>query len=420
MSRSRIVFLLIIGTAILVVVIVQVLFPSLQLSPEDRGATATAAFASASATGTAQFARDNQVTIRVVYGTEKRGWLEDAAARFMQQNPNIVVELVGEGSMESYQSLSQLDDRSATYNGRDPIPTLWSPASSLQVNLLNGESNVRLGRDLAIECQSLVLSPLVIVGWKERVDTFEAFYNDQGGLSFRNLYAALDPSGDINGNWDALGGSFGGLIKLGYTNPQRSNSGVMMLVALANGYFDRSNPPVTSSDVTTPDFVAFLRTISNAVSQPLRDSTGDLMRDFIAKGAASYDFLIVYEALAIEYYDAAVGRQRQNLRVIYPEYTLYSDHPQCVVDHPSISAIQRSAAEQFQQFLLSEDIQRLALTYGYRPADLKIPIFGANTAFDNPDLQAAGIGAVNFTEIVEPAGATINDLITVWQRNFEQ
>jgi ABC-type sulfate transport system substrate-binding protein len=127
---------------------------------------------------------------------------------------------------------------------------------------------------------------------------------------------------------------------------------------------------------------------------------------------------VVYEALAIEHFKNAVGRTGQQLRIVYPAYNLYSDHPLCLIDHPSITTAQRDVARRFQSYLLSDEIQRLALNYGYRPANLSIALFGGNTPFDDVDLKAAGLKADIGQELVIPSGDTITTLIEVWRRGF--
>lgn len=405
MPRSRIIFLAILVVFVIAAILIGVVRPQIEQNNAAQGT---------------QVALENVTTIRVNFGTEKQRWFSDAVMRFEQANPNINVELNGQGSMASYQALSQITLDRATFDGGKPIPTLWSPASQIQVNLLNGDmqSPSKLGRDLAINCRQLVLSPLAIMIWEDRAKVLEAKYKDQGGITFQNLYNALsDPA--IVGRWGNLGGDPNwGFIKLGYTDPRESNSGTMMLMALANNYYGTTKA-IQSSQAVDQQFAKFLTAVSNAVSQPSRSSSGILMDDFIAKGPAAYDIVIVYEALALEHFQNAVGRHNQTLRIIYPLYNLYSDHPQCLIDHPSITPEQRAAASKFQEFLLSQDVQKLALSYGFRPADLGIPIFGANTDFDKPEIRAAGISANVGQEIVIPDGNTINNLLRVWREGYQ-
>src|SRR5262249_45533840 len=179
MSRSGWIFFVIIVLALLLVVGGSVIMPQLRTLNESQSATATV-----------QFARDNLVTIRINYGTEKERWFRDAVERFQAANPTIIIDPVGEGSMESYQALSQLSDTSTVMPNKSAIPTLWSPASGIQVNLLNGASKTAMNRDLAVNCKPLVLSPLVIMIWEDRAKVFEAYYKDKGGITISNLYDA--------------------------------------------------------------------------------------------------------------------------------------------------------------------------------------------------------------------------------------
>jgi Bacterial extracellular solute-binding protein len=394
MARSRLVFFLILGAALVVVLAATLISPQLQALNSSQAATATA-----------QFIRDNNTTLRLVYGTEKERWLTDAVARYSTTNPGVKIELVGQGSMESYQALSQVNETSTSLPRNEPIPVLWSPASTIQVNLLNAASKTAMNRELAVNCKRLVLSPLVIMVWEDRAKVFEAHYKDKGGITFANLYDALH-STDISGKWSAIGGQAKwGLIKIGHTHPMTSNSGTMTLVALGNNYYQRT-AAITVPEITDDKFVEWMATLERAVTTPLISSTGTFANDVIVKGPASYDFVVVYEALAIEHYKNAVGKQGQGLRLVYPEY------------NPSISPRQREAALAFQAFLLSPEIQKLALTYGFRPADPSVPIFGAGSDFDSAELKAAGVSNDIGQELQVPDGNTINQLLTVWKRNF--
>src|SRR5258708_1112406 len=237
MARSRLIFFVIIGAAVLVVIAAGVISPALRNVNETQSSTATA-----------QYVKDNFVTIRVSYGTEKEKWFTDAVARFEEANTNIRIDGVGEGSVDAYEGLSQVKDTSTTISvtgsGTEPMPALWSPGSTIQVNLLNAASQISLNRELAINCKRLVLSPMVIMVWSDRAKVFENYYKDKGGITFANLYDALDPNGKIKGKWDALGGDASwGLIKIGHTDPMRSNGGVMALVLMANNFYQKTTAP---------------------------------------------------------------------------------------------------------------------------------------------------------------------------------
>lgn len=403
MPRSRILFLAILGVSVAIVAIIAL--NNQPVSPEvqaQRNATATAEARNALLA--------NTVKIVVSYGTEKRRWLEDATQRFEMQHPNIDVELIGEGSMESYRALSNVTDSSPTYWRNRPLPILWSPGGRIQVALLNADQ----GREFATNCKDLVLSPLAFIMWKDRADAFEAFYKDRGGVTFDNLEDAL--SEPKNGRWGEFGGDPNwGLLKVGYTNPNESNGGFMFLMALTHAYLDRT-AAATVAELSDPKFTEYARRIARAISIAPINSSGILMDTMMRQGPATYDLVILHEALAIENAQIALDRHGVPLRVIYPKYNLYSEHPMCLIDHPSFTPQQREAAKLYQDFLLSREIQELARVYGYRPADTDVPIFVAGSPFNDPDIRAMGVSNNVGQTLAQPDGNTLKQILTIWNR----
>jgi len=409
MSRSRLLFFGIIGIVLVAVVVINLLLPSLQQGQTAQSTAAAVRNTAVSSTSVAASA----ITLTINYGTEKERWFQDAVTRFTAANPNIRIDLRGQGSMDAYAAFSQITEND-TKLGSGPIPALWSPAASIQVNLLNSKN--QLNRELAVECKRLVLSPLVIIMWDDRATAFNTFYKAKGGISFANLYDAVRRDGTAKGKWEAIGGNPNwAYVKFGYTDPSSSNSGMMYLVALANNYLNRRTA-ITGADVTNVDFTSQMVELHSAVQTPLLKSTGTFTNDVIAKGPSSYDVIVVYEALAIENYGFAKGRANQAYQIVYPAFNLYSDHPMCLIDHPSISPAQRDAARKLQAFLLTPDIQALAATYGFRPSDPAVPIFGPNSKFNDPDLKAAGLSAEIGQEIQLPDGDTLLQLLNAWKR----
>ncbi|MFQ3534302.1 MAG: substrate-binding domain-containing protein [Aggregatilineales bacterium] len=403
MPRSRIMFLAILGVSVVIVAIIAL--NNQPVSPEiqaQRDATATAVARSTRLAGT--------VRIVVSYGTEKRRWLEDATQRFEAQHPNIDVELIGEGSMEAYRALSNVTESSTTYWRNRPLPILWSPGGRIQVALLNADQ----GREIATQCRDLVLSPLAIIMWKDRADALEAFYKDKGGITIDNLEDALsEPRG---GRWSELGGDPNwGLLKVGYTNPNESNGGFMFLMVLTHAYLDRT-AAATIAELTDPKYFEYIRRIMRAVSLGPTNSSGILMDNMMRQGPATYDLVFLHEALAIENYNIAINRHGLPLRVIYPKYNLYSEHPMCLIDHPSFTPQQREAAKLYQDFLLSREIQELAREYGYRPADTNVPLFVEGSPFNDPSIRAMGISNNIGQTLVQPDGNTLKQMLTIWNR----
>ncbi len=189
----------------------------------------------------------------------------------------------------------------------------------------------------------------------------------------------------------------------------------MFLMALTHAYLDRT-AAVTIAELTDPGYAEYARRIARAISIEPLNSSGVLMDNMMRQGPASYDMVILHEALAIENYQIAIDRHGQPLRVFYPKYNLYSEHPMCLIDHPSITAQQREAARLFQDFLLSREIQELARIYGYRPAVTDVPLFVSDSPFNEARLREAGISNNIGQTLVQPDGNTLKQLLTIWNR----
>ena len=103
------------------------------------------------------------VEISMTYSTEKKEWIEDAAARFRKEHPEIALTLQGRGS---------LDSAADTLDGKAK-PTVWSPADSLVLRLLESDWQTKYHAALfeaegADAAQPLVLTPAVFVMWEDR------------------------------------------------------------------------------------------------------------------------------------------------------------------------------------------------------------------------------------------------------------
>ncbi|PJF30712.1 MAG: hypothetical protein CUN51_06930 [Candidatus Thermofonsia Clade 1 bacterium] len=277
--------------------------------------------------------------------------------------------------------------------------------------------NADQGREFATQCKDLVLSPLAFIMWKDRADAFEAFYKDRGGITFDNLEDALgEPK---NRRWSEFGGDPNwGLLKVGYTNPNESNGGFMFLMALTHAYLDRT-AAATVAELSDPKFTEYARRIARAISIAPINSSGILMDTMMRQGPATYDLVILHEALAIENAQIALDRHGVPLRVIYPKYNLYSEHPMCLIDHPSFTPQQREAAKLYQDFLLSREMQELARVYGYRPSDTSVPIFVEGSPFNDPAIRAMGVSNQIGQTLVQPDGNTLKQLLTIWNRAIQ-
>jgi ABC-type glycerol-3-phosphate transport system substrate-binding protein len=301
--------------------------------------------------------------------------------------------------------MGSLEGAHALLNGDQRIQ-VWSPASALYKDIFVQEWQVKYSQNPILKEEPLALSPMVFVFWDER---YQAFLPKYKTVSFATLGQALQEKG----GWESIAQKpEWGLFKLGHTHPNESNSGLMTIVLAAYSYQKKSKD-LELKDVVDVGFQNWLQIFEHGVSG-LSNSTGNMMREMVLKGPSSYDALIVYESVAIDYLKNAEGRWGQ-LRVVYPEYNAWNDNPYYIIDAPWSSKDQRKAAETFLQFLLSESIQKESLNHGFRPANPSVPVKFA----ESPFVKYADYGIrVDLAKICDPPrGEVVNNLLQSWQRS---
>jgi ABC-type Fe3+ transport system substrate-binding protein len=345
--------------------------------------------------------------VSLLYSTEKKEWLDAAVAEFQTANPGIKVALRGMGSIDAV---------TAILDGKEK-PVLWSPADSMVLAMLRDEWQTKNGTSLFgdeggdDEPQSLVLTPLVFVVWQDRA---EALRQASGG---QITWSAIHKAVTSNQGWPAIGGKPAwGFVKLGHTDPTRSNSGLQTLLLMTYEYYKKSRG-LTVSDLLDPGYQKWIKEIESGVSR-FEMSTGTFMTDMIRFGPSKYDISMVYENLAISQLANAQGRWG-NLLVFYPPVTLWSDHPVAMLRGDWVSAEQKEAGRKLIAFLRSRPVQERALQQGFRPADTSVPIRTSDGA--NPWTRLAQFGiAVEVPPAADlPDGAVVRNLMTMWRRVVE-
>ena len=347
---------------------------------------------------TRPFSGQGHVKIGVAYGTEKKRWLEWAVAEFAKSSDgsDVTVDLIPMGS---------LDAAHALVNGDQRIQ-VWSPASALYKESFVQDWIVKYGgKSPILSEERLALSPMVFVFWDERYQEFAKKY---GKMTF----SAIADAEQQKGGWDSIAGKpEWGFFKFGHTRPSESNSGLLTLVLAAYSYSNKTRN-LTLEDIVNVGFQEWLAKLERGVAD-MSDSTGNMMREMVLKGPSSYDGLFVYESVAIDYLKNAEGRWGA-LRVVYPDYNAWNDNPYYIIDATWSSADQRRAALAFQQFLLSEPIQKESVLHGFRPANPSVPVKFAGSPFS--DYASYGIQDTLGKMCDPPKAEVLNNLLTSWQR----
>jgi hypothetical protein len=369
------------------------------LGPALRARLAPPASGNAGATASEPAEDGRRVHLGVAYGTEKKLWLEWAAARFAETAPGrgVDVELIPLGSVEGAQAIVRGDQRI----------TAWAPASSLYEPVFRSDWQLAHHREPFVRHETLALTPMVFVFWDERYRPFVAKY---GAASFESVRRALvEPGG-----WQGIAGKpEWGFFKFGHTHPGESNSGLVTLVEMAYERLGKS-AALTLEDILSPRFGDWLGQIEPAVSG-LSNSTGNLMREMVLKGPSTFDAVFVYENVAIDYLGAAEGRWGR-LHAAYPAVNLWNDNPFYVLDAPWVTSEQRAAAERFCDFLLSDASQRAAVDHGFRPGNPQVPILTNDSPWSR--FAAQGLAVEMSTVGAAPSAEVLTNLQVGWQRRF--
>ncbi|WP_394827155.1 substrate-binding domain-containing protein [Pendulispora albinea] len=344
------------------------------------------------------------VTISMLYGTEKKDWVEDAAVSFAREHPEIRVTLIGKGSLEGEQAI--LDEKEK--------PTLFSPADSMIMNLLESDWQTKNKSNLVAPTgsedapQTLVITPLVFVAWEDRAN---ALLKSGNTISWHTIHKAVQsPQG-----WPTVGGKADwGFVKLGHTDPTRSNSGVQALYLMSLEFYGKTGG-LEVGDLLKPNYQSFVKDIEKGV-QKFESSTGTFMTDMVRFGPSKYDISVVYENLAIAQIENAQGRWG-NLKVYYPGITLWSDHPVALLQGDWVTSEQKQAARTWIAHLRSRAVQEKALAYGFRPGDPSVAIKTGDA--QNPFTKMAPFGIrVDIPPVARaPEGTVVRNLLTFWTRS---
>ncbi len=335
------------------------------------------------------------LAVSVAYGSEKKAWLEEQAKAFKETQPKtaagrcIAVELKPMGSGEVTQGI---------LNGT-LTPTVYSPASSAYLSLLNSAWISKTGRPdaLAPSGQALLLSPIVIAMWQPMA---EALGWPKKNLSWRDLVeVAQKPNG-----WAAFGHPEWGQFKFGHTQPEYSNSGLLAVLAVA--YAGKGEVRgLTAKDLELP---AVLKTIED-VERPIvhyGKSTGFFADKMIARGPSYLSAAVLYESSIVDSYSRGPALP---LVAIYPrEGTFWSDHPYSILEAPWNTPELKEAAGLLLGFLKGKGAQQRALQLGFRPSDPAI-------ALGAPIDSAHGVDPKQPQTLLEvPDAVTLEKLIAVW------
>lgn len=358
MNRTRIIFFAIIGLAI-VLVAAGVIWS--QLAKDDQGPVEPVA-------------SDETLEVQVVAALPMADWVQEAARQFNQEQHTL------EGHPIQV-SITPMDGLVA--KGRyekdemDPLPTAWIPDSRYLVELVNAVYKERLGRDVFLTDGEYRARPLAtsLLTWGIYDSRASVLEEQSGEISWNTIHdAAIAPGG-----WGELGGENDwGYFKLAIPSPRKSVSGLQAMVAAAGEYYGKTS--ITVEDVTDPEFQAWLGEIMSSMS----DLSGGTYTaaDLALFGYTTGDAGLLLESDLLVNMQGLQTRWAEPMRIVYPEYVTWFDFPFTIWMGPETTALEKNAALEFEEYLLSDEVQQKALAYGLRPANPEVPVTGEGSLFD--------------------------------------
>lgn len=327
----------------------------------------------------------DKIELEFLYSSEKQTWLEEVIPEFEREfsgkyGIDITVRLVPAGTHETVNLILSGSSR----------PVVWSPASSIWIPYLNKKwSEQNPGEEIAKEWRPLVLSPVVIAGWKSLVDR----YSIKG---FMDLYRL-----------SKIGVSY----KWGHPDPLLSNGGTMTVLLEFCEAAGKTPEELTVEDLTNETVMEIVREIeSRAVKYG--KSTGFFGSWAVDGGPDTISFFGVYESVVID--NALKARKKWNdaIVAVYPSFgTLLSDHPFVILDAPWVKWYQKLAAEELLRYLLRPDVQLKAQRHGFRPVNPSVSL--------NPSIFSEKNGvkpSITARVMGQPRGEVLEVLFRVWDK----
>ena len=281
----------------------------------------------------------------------------------------------------------------------DPLPTVWIPDSRYLVELVNATYKEKRGRDIFLTGGEYRTRPIATSLfcwgiWQSRDQVLRQKFGEE--VSWQGIHDAAA----AKGGWPELGGEpEWGYFKLVVPNPRKNVGGLVAMVAAAGEYYQKTR--IDAQDVTAPDFQEWLKDLMGAVT------------DFSSLGSYSVENLALFgysmgdggQLLESELLLNMAGMQTrwvEPMVIRYPQYITWFDFPYTIWMGEETSALEKNAALQFERYLLTPEVQHLAVSRGLRPANPEVPVTGSDSLFVRWQDQGATVVVPRTTRMHSP------------------
>jgi Ca-activated chloride channel family protein len=302
--------------------------------------------------GTPQ-APSNAVKITIAYSPEKEGWLKERIAAFNATDTKVNGQPIFVEGVNKSSGAARTEIKSGKLQ-----TTIWSPSASTWLEVLKQESG---NPNIAVSNKPLVLTPVVISMWKPMA---EAMGYPNKPIGWGDMLELInDPQG-----WGKFGHPEWGRFSWGHTDPEISTSALSTLLAEFYAAVGKQRG-LTVADVQKAESQQFVRDLGKGIKHYGYNTL--VFSDNMQKFGMSYISAFPMEEITL--IDFNKKGPQVPLVAIYPkEGTFWHDDPFIVM--ASATSAEQQAAEQFFNFLLTPESQKLAMSYGFRPANNDVPL----------------------------------------------
>ena len=353
MSRTRIVFIAIIGVTLCI--IAGVLAAQFIRESGSRSDGETAA---------ATLVPEGTILVTLASSNTKRNWLDQITAEF-----NSSGQTTGDGQaiIVEVSHVTSGGSMNAILDGISQ-PIAWSPGDQSWVEQLNDTWRQRHNKSIATDaCPATIYAPLGFAMWRPMAETLGWPETPVGWDTIVEL--AADPEG-----WASYGRPEWGQFRFGHTHPAYANSGLLSMTGFVYGIAG-SDTALTAADVYAPEVEEAMRALEQNTSKYGRQAPA-LLELMAQEGPSYLHAAAVPEADTVRFNVERGDELTFPLAFIFPARgAIWADHPYCVLDNADwVSAEQAEAAVIFRDYLLTRERQETAIDNYLRPLDSSIPL----------------------------------------------
>jgi Ca-activated chloride channel family protein len=246
-------------------------------------------------------------------------------------------------------------------------PTVWSPGDQTWVYALIAEWKLLHPGEAIIPdpCQRTVYAPVGIVMFRPMAEAMGWPDKPIGWEDLLELMA--DPQG-----WGRYGHPEWGEFKFGHTDPRESNSGQLLLAALAYS-ISGTTSNLTLQQIKDARFVEAMRTLELHTYHYGNKSRDNIQR-MVQQGPGFLHATNGSEAETLRANHGEYGQALYPLAFIYLSGgTFWAEHPYCILQAPWVGPDEREAAQIFEAYLHERPQQELAVDNYLRPDDPSVP-----------------------------------------------